>query len=94
MVKPKNETEDLLLPINKNCETIIRQTHSKTQETLEFIPTKPREVFLFNTPISIQGSWMIGLISLEVYNSTFNIIKQNNKLELKEILLMTFHLED
>ena len=56
MVKPKNETEDLLLSVTKICETIIRQTHTETQETLEFILTKPREKFPFNPPISFQGS--------------------------------------
>ena len=29
MVRPKNKTEDLLLSINKNCETINEQTHTK-----------------------------------------------------------------
>ena len=36
MIKPKNETEDLLLSITKNCETLIEQTHIKFEETLEF----------------------------------------------------------
>ena len=35
MNKPKNETEDLLLSITKNCETLIQQTHTKPKETLE-----------------------------------------------------------
>ena len=43
---------------------------------------KPRKIFHFNPPISIEGSWMIGLIDLEVYNSIFNITEQNNKLQL------------
>ena len=44
MTRPKNETEDLLLSITKNCETLIEQTHTKPQETLEFkvIITKTR----------------------------------------------------
>ena len=36
MIRPKNETEDLLLSITENCETLIRQTHGKPEETLEF----------------------------------------------------------
>ena len=31
-----NETQDLLLSITKNCETLFEQTHTKPQETLEF----------------------------------------------------------
>ena len=73
MIRPKNETEDLLLSITKNCEKLIEQTHRKAEETLEFKSTKPKETFHFKPPISIEGSWMIGLTCLEVYNSIFNI---------------------
>ena len=82
MIRPKNQTEDLLLSITKNCETLIEQTHTKPQETLEFKMTKPREIFHFKPPIQIKGDWMIGLTDLEVYNSIFNITEENNKFEL------------
>ena len=32
-------------------------------------------------PTPFEGSWMIGLTDLEVYNSIFNIIEENNKFE-------------
>ena len=82
MIRPKNETEDLLLSITKNCETLIEQSLRKAEETLEFKMTKPRETFLFKPPIQINGDWMIGLTDLEVYNSIFNITEENNKFEL------------
>ena len=82
MIKPKNETEGLLLSITKNCETIIEQTHTKPQETLEFKMIKPRQTFHFNPPILIKGDWMLGLVDLEVYNSIFHVTEQNNKFEL------------
>ena len=82
MIRPKNQTEDLLLSITINCETLIEQTHTKPQETLEFKMTKPREIFHFKPPIQIKGDWMIGLTDLEVYNSIFNITEENNKFEL------------
>ena len=82
MIRPKNETEDLLLLITKNCETIIEQTHTKPQETLEFKMIKPRQTFHFNPPIQTKEDWMLGLIDLEVYNSIFNITKENNKFKL------------
>ena len=63
MIKPKNETEDLLFSITKNCETLIKQTHTKPQETLEFKLIKPREIFSFKPPLSIDRSWMLGLPS-------------------------------
>ena len=61
MIRPKNETENLLLSITKNCETLIKQTLTKSQKTLEFKMIKPRETFHFKPPIQIQGDWMIGL---------------------------------
>ena len=85
MIRAKNETEDLLLSITKNCETLIEQTHRKAEDTLEFKMTKPKETFHFKPPIPIEGSWMIGLTNLEVYNSIFNITEENNKFELYKI---------
>ena len=82
MIRPKTQTEDLLLSTTKNCETLIEQTHRKAEETLEFKMIKPRETFHFKPPIQINGDWMIGLTDLEVYNSIFNITAENNKFEL------------
>ena len=82
MLRPKNETEGLLLSIAKNCETLIEQTHRKTEVTLQFKVIQPKQTFHFKPPISIEGSWMIGLTSLEVYNSVYNITEENNKFEL------------
>ena len=81
-IRPKNETEDLLLSITKNCETLIEQTHRKAEETLEFKMNKSKETFHFKPPISIEGSWVIGLTYLEVDNFIFNITEENNKFEI------------
>ena len=82
MIRPKNETENLLLSNTKNCETLIEQTHRKAEETLEFKMIKPRETFHFKPPIQVKGDWMIGLTDLEVYNSIFNITEENDKFDL------------
>ena len=82
LIRPKNESEYLLILITKNCETFIEQTHRKAEETLEYKMNKPRETFHFRPPIRINGDWIIGLTSLEVYNSIFNINHTNNKFEL------------
>ena len=92
MIRPKNQTEDLLLSITKNCQTLIKQTHRKAEETLEFKMTKPREVFHFKPPNQIQGDWMIGLTNLEVYNSIFNISEENNKFEIYRDMTAKFGL--
>ena len=82
MIRPKNETENLLLTITKNCEKLIEQNHRKAEETLEFKMINPRETFHFKPPIQIRGDWMIGLTDLEVYNSIFNITEGNNRFGL------------
>ena len=46
MIRPKNETEDLLLATTKNCEILLKQTDRKAEETLEFKLTKSRETFV------------------------------------------------
>ena len=43
---------------------------------------KPKETFHFKPSIQIKGDWMLCLIDLEVYNSVFNITKENNIFEL------------
>ena len=96
IIRPKNQTEDLLLSITKNCETLIEQTQRKAEETLEFKMIKPRETFHFKPPIQINGDWMIGLTDLEVYNSIFNITEENNKLNFINFLmkkLVVFHIQ-
>ena len=82
MIWPIIETEDLLLSIIKNCETLIKQIPMRSQETLKFKPSKSGITLPFEPPILIEGCWMKGLTNLEVYNSIFHITEENNKFEL------------
>ena len=77
MIRPEDQTEDLLLSITKNCETLYEQTHRKPEETLEFKMIQPREIFHFTPPVQIKRDWMIGLKDLEIYSSIFNITEEN-----------------
>ena len=81
MIRLKYETEDLLLSMNKNCETLFEPTHRKAEETLEFKMIKSIETFHFNQTIHVGEDWMLGLVDLEEYNSIFNINITNNKLK-------------
>ena len=81
-IRPGNEKEDIFLSITKNCETLIEQTHRRPEETLELKNTKPKQIFHCNLHLSIEGVWMIGLTSLEVYNSIFIITEEKNKFKL------------
>ena len=55
LIQPKNKKEDILLSMTKSCQTLIEQTHRKTEETLEYKKTKPKETFNSNPPIQIKG---------------------------------------
>ena len=93
-IRPKNDTEDLLLSITKNREKLIEQTNRKAEETLEIKLNKSRETFHFNPPIQYKGDWMIGVTSLEVYISIFNISEENIKFELYTDNIDEFSFED
>ena len=54
MIRPRNETEDLLLSITKNCETLFKQSHRKAEETIEFKLTTLKVTF-FKPQISTEG---------------------------------------
>ena len=66
IVRLKIEKENFLLSFTRNCETLIHQTHTKSQEILEFELTKSRQTFSFKASIilGLDLYWMIGLVSL------------------------------
>ena len=46
---------------------------------------KPRETCHLNPSIRVKEDWVLGLVKLQAYNSTFNITQENNKFELNKI---------
>ena len=74
--------ESLLLSIAKSNQEIVENTHSKPQETLEFKMNKQKESFSFDVPLILNEKWMMGVTSLEVYNTVYNITNSNNKLQI------------
>ena len=43
---------------------------------------KPKAIFHFKTPLQVKADWMNGLTHIELYNSIFNITKENIKFQL------------
>ena len=74
----------LLLLIKKHTDTLIEQTKTKPQETLELRMNKQMETFSFNPPINLneEGKWLLGVTSLECTNSVFNITNENNSFSI------------
>ena len=71
---------ELLLLIKKHTNTLIEQTKTKPQETLEFKMNKQRQTFSFNPPINLieEDKWLLAVSSFECKNSVFNITDENN----------------
>ena len=44
--------------------------------------TKQKESFSFDIPLILNEKWMMGVTSLEVYNTVYNITNSNNKLQI------------
>ena len=75
---------ELLLLIKKHTDTLIEQTKTKPQETLEFKMNKPRQTFSFNPPINLieEDKCLLAVSSFECTNSVFNITDENNSFSL------------
>ena len=58
---------ELLLLIKKHTDTLIEQTKTKPQETLEFKMNKQMQTFSFNPQIipPEKGKWLLAVSSLE-----------------------------
>ena len=72
--------KELLLLNKKHTYTLIEQTKTKPQETLEFKMNKQKQTFSFNPPIKLveEGKWLLAVSSFECTNSVFNITNENN----------------
>ena len=75
---------ELLLLIKKHTDTLIEQTETKPQETLEFKMNKRMQTFSFNPPINLveEDKWLLGVSSFECTNSVFNITDENNSFSI------------
>ena len=74
----------LLLLIRKHTDTLIQQTKTKPQETLEFKMNEQMQTFSMNPPLNLveEDRWLLGVTSLECTNSVFNITNENNSFSI------------
>ena len=74
----------MLLLIKKHTATLIEQTKTKPQETLEFKTNKQRQTFSFNPPINLveEDKWLLAVSSFECTNSVSNITDENNSFSI------------
>ena len=74
--------KELLLLIKKHTDTLIEQTKTKPQETLEFKMNKQMQTF--NPPSNLveEGKWLLAVSSFECTISVLNITNENNSFSL------------
>ena len=70
---------ELLLLIKKHTDTLIEQTKTKPQKTLETKKNKQMKTFSFDPPLNLveESEWLLGVTSYECTNSLFNITNGN-----------------
>ena len=75
---------ELLLLIKKHTDTLIEQTKTKPQETLEFKMNKQMQRFSFNPPINLveEGKWVMAVSLFDCTNSVYNITIENNSFSI------------
>ena len=67
------------MSIAKSNQEIVENTQSKPQKTLEYKMTKQKESFSFDVPLELPEQWMMGVPSLEVYNTIYNISERTKE---------------
>ena len=74
----------MLLLIKKHTDTLIQQTNTRLQETLEIKIKKRMQTFSFNPPINLieEDKWLLGVSSFECTNSVFNITNEDNSFSI------------
>ena len=75
---------ELFLLKKENTDTLIEQTKTKPQETLEFKLNKQMQTFSFNLTNNLleERKWLLADISVECTMSVFNIINENSSFSI------------
>ena len=75
---------ELLLLIRKHTDTLIEQTKTKPQETLEFKMSKQMQTFSLSPPMNLieEGKWLLAVSSVECAIFVFNITDENNSFSI------------
>ena len=75
---------ELLFLIKKHTDTLIEQTNTRPQETLEIKTDKQMQFFSFSPPLNLveEGKWLLRVSSFERTTSVFNITNENNSFSI------------
>ena len=76
-----------MLFIEEHTDTLLEQTKTKPQQTLEFEQNKQNEPFSFNPPINLfeERQWLLAVTNFEAGNCVFNITDENNSFSVSTL---------
>ena len=76
--------KELLILFKKHTDTLIEQTKTRSQETLELKINTQKQSFSFSPTINLveEGKWLKRVTSSECTNSVFNINNENNSFSI------------
>ena len=76
--------KELLHLIEKHTDTLIEQTKTKAQKTIEFKMNKQMETLFFSPPLTLveEGKCLLAVTPFEATNSVFNITHRNNSFSI------------
>ena len=76
--------DELLFLIKKHTDTLIEQTKTKPQETLEFKMIHSKQTFSFNPSLNLfeEGKWLLAVSLFDCTNSVLNITNENNSFSI------------
>ena len=74
----------MLLLTEKHRDTLIEQTGTRPQETLEFKKSRQTQTFSFSPTINLveQGKWLLGVTSFTAKNSVFIVTYDNHSFSI------------
>ena len=75
--------ESLLL-IEKHTDTLVQQTRTQPQQTLEFKMNNQMKTFSFDSPFILddEGRWLLAVTFFATTKSVFNTIAYNNSFSI------------
>ena len=75
---------ELLRVIKEHTDTLVQQTKTSPQETLEFKMNTQLKTFAFNPSINLveEGKWLLAVTSFEATNSVYIITDENNSFSI------------
>ena len=79
-------SEDLFFLKKEKTDFLVDETETNSEERLEFKATEPKASFVLDFLLLLkEGSWLVGIPNLEVYNYVYNMSDEINNFSIYSI---------